>query len=122
VDPEILKEMAAKIVILTVYDQVVKVGEGLDGTRVCALKYLSCRIFEHFTILPDPITEFIKRRSALHKQYAILAPKLADPLSLLSIQIHPFYLDSVFSQTWIQQPGSRSMQYLYYINMLVRLK
>ncbi len=68
--------------ILTFYDQVVKVGEGLDGTKVCALKYLSCRIFEHFAILLDPVTELIKRRSALHKQGAILTPKQADPLSL----------------------------------------
>jgi hypothetical protein len=89
-DPKILKGVGAKIVILTFYDQVVKVGEGLDGTRVCALKYLSCRIFEHFAILPDAVTEFIKRRSALHKQGAILAPKLADPLSLWKGESTPF--------------------------------
>jgi hypothetical protein len=34
---------------------------------------VSCRIFEHFAILLDPVTKFIKLRSALHKQGAILA-------------------------------------------------
>jgi hypothetical protein len=37
--------------------------------------FLSCRIFEHFAILPDPVTEFIKLRSTLHRQGAILVPK-----------------------------------------------
>ncbi len=38
---------------------------------------ISCRIFEHFALLPDPVTEFLKLGSALHKQGAILAPKLS---------------------------------------------
>jgi len=80
---------------------------------------VSCRIFEHFAILPDPVTEFIKLRSTLHKQDTILAPKLVDPLSLLNKRIHPFHLDRVSSQTRIQQPRSGSMQYLNYIHMLV---
>jgi hypothetical protein len=63
---------------------------------------LSCRIFEHFVILPDLVIELIKLRSALHKQGTISAPKQADPLSLLNKQIHPFHLDRVSSQTWIQ--------------------
>ncbi len=37
--------------------------------------FLSCRIFEHFATLPDPVTEFIKLGSALHRQGTILAPK-----------------------------------------------
>jgi hypothetical protein len=36
--------------------------------------FLSCRIFEDFATLPDPVTEFMKLRSALHRQGAILAP------------------------------------------------
>ncbi len=76
--------------------------------------------FEHFAILLDPVSEFTKFGSALHKQGTILVPKQADPLSLLNKQIHRFHLDGVSSQTRIQQPGSGSMQYLYYIKMLVR--
>ncbi len=71
---------------------------------------------------PDPVTESLKLGSALHKQGAILAPKQAHPLSLLNKRIHPFHLDSVSSHTQIQQPRFGSMHYLYYINMLVRLK
>jgi hypothetical protein len=52
--------------------------------------YLSCRIFEHFALLPDPVTEFLKLRSALYKQGAILVPKQADPLSPLNKRFHPF--------------------------------
>ncbi len=51
---------------------------------------------------PDPVTEFLKLGSILHKQDAILAPKQADPLSLLNNLIHPFHLDSVSSHTEIQ--------------------
>ncbi len=58
---------------------------------------VSCRIFEHFAMLPDPVNEFIKLGSALHKQGDTLAPKLADPFSLLNKQIHPFNLDIIFS-------------------------
>ncbi len=64
--------------------------------------------FEHFAILSDPVTEFTKLRSALHKQGTILAPKQADPLSPLNKWIHPFHLEkSIFSnpdpatQIWI---------------------
>jgi hypothetical protein len=42
---------------------------------------ISCRIFEHFALQTDPVTEFIKLRSALCKEGAILVPKLADLLS-----------------------------------------
>jgi hypothetical protein len=63
---------------------------------------VSCGIFEHFAMLPDPVTEFIKLGSALHKQGDTLAPKLADLLSLLNKRIHPFYLDIILSQTQIQ--------------------
>ncbi len=35
--------------------------------------------FEHFAILPDPVTEFTKLGSALHKQGTILVPKQAEP-------------------------------------------
>ncbi len=94
----------------------------IDIHQTPFLSVVSCRIFEHFVILPDPDTEFIKLRSTLHKQGAILVPKQADPLSRLKKQIHPFHLDRVFSQTQIQQPCSGSMQCLYYINRLVRLK
>ncbi len=89
----------------------------------CLLKItISGKIFEHFATLPDLVTEFIKLKSALHRQGAILAPKQADPLSLLKKRLHPFYLESIFSQTLIRQTISGSTQYLYYINMLVRLK
>jgi hypothetical protein len=63
---------------------------------------LSSRIFEHFAMLTDPVTEFIKLGSTLLKQGTILGPKQADPLSLLNKQIHPFHLDRVSSQTQIQ--------------------
>ncbi len=63
---------------------------------------LSCKIFEHFAILPDPVTEFLKLGSALHKQGTILAPKQVDPLPLWNKQIHPFHLDKVSSPTQIQ--------------------
>jgi hypothetical protein len=59
---------------------------------------VSCRIFEHFALLPDPITEFLKLKSALHKQGAILVPKQADPLSPLNKRIHPSSLYRVASQ------------------------
>jgi hypothetical protein len=67
-----------------------------------AFKHLSCIIFEHFAILPDTITQFLKLGSAILKQGTILTPKQADPLSLLNKQIHPFHLDRVSSQTQIQ--------------------
>ncbi len=35
--------------------------------------------FEHLAILPDPVTEFTKLGSALHKQGTILVPKQVDP-------------------------------------------
>ncbi len=38
---------------------------------------LSCRIFEHFALLPDPVTELLKLGSALHKQGTILEPKIS---------------------------------------------
>jgi hypothetical protein len=69
---------------------------------------ISCRIFEHFATLPDAVTEFIKLRSALHRQGTILVTKQADLLSLL---------DRVVSQSQIQQPDG-SKQYLYYINIV----
>ncbi len=47
----------------------------------------------------DPVTEFLKLRSTLHKQSAILGPKQADPLSLLNNLIHPFHLESVYLLT-----------------------
>ncbi len=93
----------------------------VNSIMVCRL-VISCRIFEHFATLPDPVAEFIKLRSALHRQGTILVPKQADLLSLLKKQTYPFHLERVFYQTWIQQPWCRSTQYLYYINMLVRLK
>jgi hypothetical protein len=58
---------------------------------------VSCRIFEHFAIILDPVTEFIKFRSALHKQGAILALKQADLLSILNKRIYYFHLNRVFS-------------------------
>ncbi len=58
---------------------------------------VSWRIFEHFVILLDPVTERIKLRSALHKQGAILALKQADLLYILNKQIHYFHLNRVFS-------------------------
>jgi hypothetical protein len=61
-------------------------------------------IFERFAILPDPVTEFIKLESTLHKLGIILAAKQADLLSILNKQIHPFHLDGISSQTQIQQP------------------
>jgi hypothetical protein len=58
---------------------------------------LSFMIFEHFAIIPDPVTEFLILGSALHKQGTILAPKQADLLSHLIKRIRPFYLDRVSS-------------------------
>jgi hypothetical protein len=83
---------------------------------------ISCWIFEHFATLTDIVTEFIKLRFALHRQGAILAPKQVDLLSILKMWLHPFYLESIFSQTLIRQTVSGSTQYLYYINMLFILK
>ncbi len=40
----------------------------------------SCRIFEQFAVLLDPVTEFKKLRSAHQKQGTIMVPKQADPL------------------------------------------
>ncbi len=40
-------------------------------------KKVSCRTFEHFALQTDPVTEFIKLGSALFKEGATLAPKLA---------------------------------------------
>ena len=59
---------------------------------------ISYKIFEHFALLPDPVTESIKLRSATHKQDAILVPKQVDPLFPLTKRIHPFSLDRVSSQ------------------------
>ena len=56
-------------------------------------------MFVHFALLPDPVTEFLKLRPALHKQGTILAPKQMDLLYPLSKQIHPF---SFFLKTQIQ--------------------
>jgi hypothetical protein len=39
----------------------------------------------------DPVTEFIKLRSALCKEGTTLAPKLAVPLSFWISGSHPFY-------------------------------
>jgi hypothetical protein len=69
----------------------------------CFIKLLSFRIFEHFATLPYPVTEFIKLRSTLHRQGAILVPKQGDPLSVLSKWLNPFYVERVFSQNRIQQ-------------------
>jgi hypothetical protein len=44
------------------------------------------------------MTDFLKLRSALHKQGTILALKQADLLSPFNNQIHPFSLDMVSSQ------------------------
>jgi hypothetical protein len=66
---------------------------------------MSCRIFEHFATLPDPVIEFTKLRSALHRQGTILAPKQADLLSLFTEAAPPLsFRERVFSQTQIQQP------------------
>jgi hypothetical protein len=59
---------------------------------------LSFMIFEHFALIPDPVTEFLILGPALHMQGNILAPKQADLLSHLNKRIHPFYLDRVSSQ------------------------
>ncbi len=59
---------------------------------------VSCKIFEHFATLPDPITEFKELGSALHRQGTILVPKQADLLSLLRKRLYPFYLrENIFS-------------------------
>jgi hypothetical protein len=46
-------------------------GEKKQRLSMCATK--------HFATLLDPVTVFIKLRSALHKQGAIMAPKHVDP-------------------------------------------
>jgi hypothetical protein len=35
------------------------------------------RVFEHFAILLDPVTEFLKLSSALHSKVPILGPKIS---------------------------------------------
>jgi hypothetical protein len=50
---------------------------------------ISCRIFEHFALQMDPVTEFIKLRSAPFKEGATLAPKLAGSNFFLEKQLQP---------------------------------
>ncbi len=56
------------------------------------MSIIYCRIFEHFALQTDPVTEFIKLRSALCKEGAILVPKLADLLSFWTSGSTPFIL------------------------------
>jgi hypothetical protein len=44
---------------------------------------VSCRIFEHFALQTDPVTEFIKLGSAPFKEGTTLTPKLAGSAFLL---------------------------------------
>jgi hypothetical protein len=48
-----------------------------------------CRIFEHFALQTDPVTEFMKLRSTAFKEGATLAQKLAGSAFLLEKQLHP---------------------------------
>jgi hypothetical protein len=50
---------------------------------------MSCRIFEHFAIQTDPVTEFIKLRSAPFKEGTTLVPKLAGSTFFLEKQLQP---------------------------------
>jgi hypothetical protein len=62
---------------------------------------ISCRIFEHFALQMDPVTEFIKLRSTLCKEGATLVPKLVNLLPLWTSGSTPFSkLDSV-NLIWI---------------------
>jgi hypothetical protein len=48
-----------------------------------------CRIFEQFALQTDPVTEFIKLRSAPFKEGTTLAQKLAGSAFLLEKQLPP---------------------------------
>ncbi len=50
---------------------------------------ISCRIFEHFALKMDPVTEFIKLGSAPFKEGTNLAPKLARSVFFLKKRLHP---------------------------------
>jgi hypothetical protein len=50
---------------------------------------VSCRIFEHFALQTDPVTEFIKLGFAPFKEGDTLMPKLAGSAFLLEKQLHP---------------------------------
>jgi len=53
------------------------------------LGMISYRIFEHFALQTDPVTEIMKLGSAPFKEGATLAPKLARSTFLLEKRLHP---------------------------------
>jgi hypothetical protein len=48
---------------------------------------VSCKIFEHFALQADPVTEFIKLRYAPFKESTTLAPKLGLSAFFLEKQL-----------------------------------
>jgi hypothetical protein len=65
----------------------------LEPSKPAASKTFSnlifCRIFELFALQMDPVTEFIKLKSAPFKEGTTLVPKLAGSTFLLEKQLHP---------------------------------
>jgi hypothetical protein len=82
-----------------------------DGVKMFPL---SCRILEHFTMLPDPVNEFPKLGSS------ILEPKITR--SALSSKAQLWHQNNVSSPTRIQSPWYRSMYHIVVKVRLVRLK